>query len=202
MTSCDAQEIVNALLQGTPESSEPAGEENLQESQSQTQLPTETETEAQTTQVDLAWEKYEALQYENVRVYSEKTGSSYSDQAVLVIENYDQLQQLYQRNLKHHPTLDFGYEPEYFEHKLFVLIQFKYSTGEVFQSLDGIVIKNGLLCPVITIDSQDLLSDDELYRIMIVELDKSDVAMSAGEILIINLHNPERGSSYHKGKFE
>jgi hypothetical protein len=37
---------------------------------------------------------------------------------------------------------------------------------------------------------------------MIVELDKSDVAMSAGEILIINLHNPERGSNYHKDKFE
>ena len=83
-----------------------------------------------------------------------------------------------------------------------ILIVFTFSGGEEFQSLDGIVINDGTLCPVITINSQEALGDDICYRIMTVEVRKEDLFASAGKIFVINLNAPHKGSRYHKDKFE
>lgn len=208
LVCCDAQDLMSELLQVSDESEETAGTEEqtsvLAEIQTEIETKTKAETEAEpeteTTAVDLAWGKYELVSYDGFKVHAEHHGTGGTGGSVQIIENHDQLQEFYDEFRSSQIYL--GYEPEYFECKSLVIIIFEYSSGEVFQSLDGIVIKDGTLCPVITIDSQTFLSDDMLYCIMTVEIGKEDAALSAGELLIINLHDPSKASRYHKTRFE
>lgn len=206
LVSCDGRGLICEFWQVTDESQEVVDtkEQTSIFSEAPTDIETETEvaseTETETTEIDLAWEKYGLVSYEGFHVHIEALGIGGKGGSVQIIESYDQLQAFYD-GFKDY-RIDFGYEPAYFEQKSLVIMIFEYSTGEVFQSLDGIVVKDETLCPVITIDSQEFLCDDMLYCIMSAEVEKEDVAFPAGELLIINLHNPSRASRYHKTRFE
>jgi hypothetical protein len=194
---------MSELLQVSDESEEIDGTEEqtsvLAEIQTEIETKTKAETEAEpeteTTAVDLAWGKYELVSYDGFKVHAESAGSNRGIAPVHIIESYEELREVSQ-------SINFGYEADYFETKILILVVFQYATGEEFLDFAGIVIKDGAVCPVITIDSQEDTCDDILYRIMTVEVEKSDVILSAGNILIINTFDPTRASYYHNDRFE
>ena len=200
-SGCDVQDLIFELVQD-PEESQLAVDTNDQTSilvEIQTEIESETETETatetETTAVDLVWAKYELLPYDGIKVHAESAGSNRGIAPVHIIESYEELREVSQ-------SISFGYEADYFETKILILVVFQYATGEEFLDFAGIVIKDGAVCPVITIDSQEDTCDDILYRIMTVEVEKSDVILSAGNILIINTFDPTRASYYHNDRFE
>lgn len=197
---CDAQELISELVHDSDESELVVNTDVQTNVLAETQTEIETETERQTTEVDLAWAKYELLSYDGFKICAERAGNNGGNAPVQIIESFEQLEQIHQSLPLY--ELNSGYESDFFEQNSLILIIFKYSSGEDFQSLDGFVIKDGTICPVITIDSQDNLGCDCQYRIMTVEIKKSDVTSPAGKILVINLHNPNMGSNYHADKFE
>ena len=211
-TGCDATGLIVELFQNPVEELATESDTSVVYNETQpewdteavTEMISQTEsiTETEATSLELAWSKYERLPYEELFVRSEGSGVQCGSQAVQLIENYDQLQLLYESSQNYFATCDWGYEPAFFEDKSLILIVFTFSGGEEFQSLDGIVINDGTLCPVITINSQEALGDDIYYRIMTVEVRKEDLSASAGKIFVINLNAPHKGSRYHKDKFE
>ena len=205
-TCCDAKELIEELFQSSAAELVTHSDTNVEDSEmhskEEADIVTESATETETSALELAWSKYERVSYEGLLVHSESSGVKCGAQAVQLIEDYDQLQLLYESSQKYFGSRDWGYEPAFFEEKSLILIVFTFSDGEEFQSLDGIVIKDGMLCPVITINSQEALADDICYRIMTVEVSKEELSALAGNILVINLNAPYKGSRYHKDKFE
>ena len=199
-SGCDAQDLISELVQGPDESQLAVDTDEQTSVLAETQTQTEIETETETTAVDLAWKKYEQIPYDELKVLSERAGNNGGNASVQIIESFEQLERIHQSLPRYELTS--GYESDFFEQNSLILIIFMYSSGEDFQSLDGLVIKDDTICPVITIDSQDNLGCDYQYRIMAVEMQKSDVTVPAGKILVINLDNPDSGSNYHKDRFE
>lgn len=200
LASCDTQDLISELVKDSEDSELAVDTDEQASAPPETQAETETETEIQTTAIDLAWVKYELVPHDGFKIHAEGVGGNGGNASVQIIESYEQLEQIHQSFTRY--GLNFGYEAVFFEQNSLILIIFKYSGGEEFQSLDGLVIKDGTICPVITVVSPELVSCDYQYQIMTVEVQKTDVTAPAGKILIINLSNPDMGSSSHKDRFE
>lgn len=139
---------------------------------------------------------YESLAYENAVIYDSYMTRHWLDEDLVIIHSNDELTAL-------HLELDLGYSDDFFTENALALVQFTYSSGEELLELTGIVVKDGKLCPVLMIESQELLSEDFVYALISAEVKKADVQdYEAGENLIINQTFPNRGSKYHKIKFD
>ncbi len=94
------------------------------------------------------------------------------------------------------------YDAAFFESRALVLVCFCHSSTEKLLELTQLVIKDGALCPVVTIDSQGDLSTNIVYSYITAEVLREDVAeLAAGELLVINNYDPTQGSSHH-ARFE
>ena len=52
------------------------------------------------------------------------------------------------------------YDAEFFKDHSLVLVQFEHANGEVAREVTHLVVRDGLIRPVVTIDSQNVLSDN------------------------------------------
>lgn len=94
------------------------------------------------------------------------------------------------------------HDAAFFESRALVLVCFCHSSTEKLLELTQLAIKDGALCPVVTIDSQGDLSTNIVYSYITAEVLRDDVAeLAAGELLVINNYDPTQGSSHH-ARFE
>ena len=93
------------------------------------------------------------------------------------------------------------YNAEFFKDHALVVVQFEGSGGEEAREVTHLVVRDGLIRPVVTIDSQENLCDNFEYTLLTVEIEKTNKKMEFGEVLVINNFNPSWGSD-HRDRYE
>ena len=93
------------------------------------------------------------------------------------------------------------YDTEFFKDHSLVLVQFEGSGGEDAREVTHLVVRDGLIRPVVTIDSQEDLSCNFEYTLLTVEIEKTNKKMDCGEVLVINTFDPSGGSD-HRDRYE
>jgi len=97
--------------------------------------------------------------------------------------------------------LDLPYDAEFFKDHALVVVQFEGAGGEEAREVTHLVVRDGLIRPVVTIDSQEDLSANFEYTLLTVEIERTNKKMEFGEVLVINNFNPSWGSIY-RDRFE
>ena len=93
------------------------------------------------------------------------------------------------------------YDAEFFKDHSLVLVQFEGSSGEDVREVTHLVVRDGLIRPVVTIDSQEDLSDNFEYTFLTVEIEKTNKKMDFGKVMVINTFNPSWGGA-HRPRYE
>ena len=118
-------------------------------------------------------------------------GSWISDD-ILFVNSLDELEML-------DVDLVSNYDDAYFAENFLVMIQFEHAGGEKVQEITGVIVKDEMFCPVITIDSQENLNAVIKYSLVTIEVSTKYSEMEIGEILVINNYDSSKGSSrYNK----
>ena len=93
------------------------------------------------------------------------------------------------------------YDAKFFKDHALVVVQFEGAGGEEAREVTHLVVRDGLIRPVVTIDSQENLCDNFEYTLLTVEIEKTNKKMEFGEVLVINNFNPSWGSD-HRDRYE
>lgn len=144
--------------------------------------------------IGLVEQKYDTVPFYNPQIRVENSAEQFMRQDIVLISSLEDLEQL---NL----TLDSQYDESFFVSKNLVLIQFTHADGEKVNHLTALAIKDDMLCPVITIDSQENLGTVIYYTLMSAEVKKTDSPTEVGDIMIINTFDKSQGSWKHN-RFE
>ncbi|MBQ8344816.1 MAG: hypothetical protein IJY42_00950 [Clostridia bacterium] len=187
--------VLILLLAGCQQGGEPQGTTTPQE----TTTEGVTTTEPQGTQNPVA-AKYETVAFENLVIHPSESVYveiwTWGEQNVFFIDRRSDLEPF---GLEE--TLN--YEESFFEEKSLIFFRFVRKYSEEIVELTGIAVKDGTLCPVLTIDPPgpgENSSTSFVDTLITVEVEKDALnGRTAGEILIINLTYPDQGSwKYHK----
>ena len=135
--------------------------------------------------------RYETVPFENPVIHAVDHREEWLTEDALVVSSLDELNRL-------ELGIDLPYDSAFFENNALLLIQFEHAGGESISELSGLVVQDGRIYPVITIDSQENLSCDLNYSLVSAEVQKDDMTMEPGELLVINRYSPCHGSVHHK----
>lgn len=136
-------------------------------------------------------QEYESIAYQNAVIQNPDSVIEWFIDDLVIVNSNDELAEL-------DLGLDLGYDDDFFEDNALVLVQFTYAGGEDLLELSGIIVKDGKLCPVLTIESQEDLSANFEFALISAEVKKADVEdHEVGENLIIDKIFTDRDSAYH-----
>lgn len=122
--------------------------------------------------------------------YFNISNSIMNDSLILI----DSLNKLNEYNITH------NYTNEFFDNSSLLLIQFQQASSETNIKLDDLcIINDKYLCPIISLDSNEVNTDDFLYDLFIVEISNDLLSeVVVGDIFVENNINPNLGSAYHQ----
>lgn len=140
------------------------------------------------------FDNYNIVPFNNSIIHKTDSLVSWISDDILFVRSFDEYSKLNIESTS-------NYDDSYFNDKFLVVIQFEHAGGEKVRELSGVVIKDELLCPVISIDSQEDLQSVLMYSLIIIEVSKEYSGLGIGEILVINNFDSSRGSSKYS-KFD
>ena len=130
---------------------------------------------------------YQTVDFNNHNILYHASCSSWIDSEMLQIESMDELEES-QINLQ------LEYDTDFFAANSLLVLQFCHSSSEQIVEVTKLIINDGKICPVITINSTENISTDINYSLILVELPKGELSHPPGQFYVINTCAPSRGS--------
>lgn len=141
--------------------------------------------------------QYEKVTYQNSEILARNASNLETDISgdLILIESKDQLDQL--KLMANNRKITPKYNKQFFKNNVLLLCFVSHSSGAKVTELTDVILRDGLVCPVFMIRQNEIVPANIHSTVVAIEIKRTDVELTPGEILTFNQDNLSYGAGYH-----